>query len=378
MKIKLSKRSNNVTKSGIRSFSDGKIDFNLTVGQPDFKVPPKMIHAVKKAMKQNKNGYIKTGGESYIRQLLADNILQQHPTLGTFEKDFGIVITSGVTGALYCSVLACCDVGEEVLLADPYFSPYLDMVKLAGAKPVLIDTYPELKLTAASIQKAITEKTRLIILNSPNNPAGTIIEEKELAKIVKLCTRHDITIISDEIYLDYCYSKQATSILDMSKTSIVLRGFSKSCGATGWRIGYLIAPLEIASAIETIQGKIYVSAPSITHYAIPAAIKCNPDKQVKMFKKRRDGIIQCLSGVFKDIVCDGGMFMFLNVKKACGLDADQFVKKAAERGVALLPGRVFSKHNTHCRISLTCDTRKLLKAIQIIKEISIENNTQKR
>ncbi|MCE3238846.1 MAG: aminotransferase class [Gammaproteobacteria bacterium] len=364
-----SKRFSAITCIGIRDFIDSagrvKIIYDLTVGQPDFKVPPSMKKAVIEAIESDQNGYIPTGGKAYIRDILGKNITAQYPALGAYKEDFDVVITSGVTGALYCSLLACCDYGEDVLLPDPYFSPYLDMIKLSGCHPVFVNTYPNFEITAEKIEKYITSKTRLLILNSPNNPTGHVISHAELKKIIELCDREKITIISDEIYGPYAYNVPC-SLASLTNNAIILKGFSKSHGASGWRIGYAIAPVHMASLIEKIQGKIYVSAPSITHHSIPAALRYDYSSKVTLFKKRRDAVLDLLSRVFPDVSCDGGMFIFFDVSSVCKCSASDFVREALQNGVALLPGCVFSQYDTHCRITLTLNLEKLLSAARII------------
>lgn len=369
--VKISKRASQIIKSGIRGFTNGNIQYDLTIGQPDFDVPLILKESIKKAVDHNHNGYITTGGEFFIRELIISHLKKQYPLLAHSESH-NVIITSGVTGGLYSAFLTLLNNKDEVLLADPYFSPYLDIIKLAGGTPKLIDTYPDFMITAQKIETAITSKSKILLLNSPNNPTGKIIPYSELVKIVQLCKKHNIIIFSDEIYESYIYNGKYTSIFDITDEAVVFRGFSKSHGATGWRIGYLVAPIEIATVIERIQGKIYVSAPSITHYTIPEALDFDNQPFMELLRTRRDTILSIFKPVFSNFTCDGGFFAFLDITGTCNINADAFIEILRKKKVAVLPGRIFSKKNTHCRISLTCDTNKLRQAAEIINESVLE------
>ena len=370
--MQISKRAESIITEGIRGFSGSDIVYDLTVGQPDFPVPNEMKNAIKQIVDENKNGYIKTGGEIFIRQKLAQDLKSKHTTLANLQAE-EIVITPGVTGGIFATLLTLINENDKVLLPDPYFSPYIDMVKLVGGIPKLINTYPDFALTADKLEEAIDSQCKLLILNHPNNPTGRTLSKQELEAIVELCHKHNITIMSDEIYENFVYKEPYTSIADITKNAILLKGFSKSHGATGWRIGYVVAPGSIANIIERVMGKVYVSAPSITHYAIPEALDYNNTKIINLLKERRNLVLSILSDVCPDLSLDGGFFVFLNVFSACGCDADTFVQKLRKHGVAILPGRIFSQHNTHCRISLTIETSKLINALKIIRQCIIEN-----
>ena len=367
--MNISSRASNIIKNGIRSFGSN-ITYDLTVGQPDFLVPSCLKEEIKHIVDNDKNGYISTGGEIYIKKLIIEKYRKKY-TLFSEADEKNIVITSGVTGGLYSALLALIDIGDTVLLADPYFSPYVDMIKLAGGKVKLIDTYPDFYLTADRIEKQIDNHCKVLLINSPNNPTGRIIPLAELDKIVRLCKEHNITILSDEIYESYVYTDKYNSLGDITNEAVIFRGFSKSHGVTGWRIGFIIAPTEIAGIIERIQGKIYVSAPSITHYTIPTAITYDNSGFCRLLAERRNAVLSILRDVCPDIFCDGGFFVFINIENSCGMTGTEFVSVLRTVGVAILPGIIFSARDTHCRLSLTCNTEKLISASNIIKKCII-------
>ncbi|MDQ0458415.1 pyridoxal phosphate-dependent aminotransferase [Rhizobium paknamense] len=367
--MKRSMRSLQMVGVGIRHKSDSANNaqiYDLALGQPDLPVPPSMKAAVIQAIHADKNGYTRTGGEAHIRDALAVKLARQHPALGQYKRDFEVVITSGATGGIYCAILSCCDIGDEVLIPDPYFAPYADLTRLAGAVPVFIDTYPEFSVTAERISRSITSKTKLLILNSPHNPTGRVIGRQELAKIVELCRDAQVGILSDEIYQTFSYTMAHTSVADLSGDAILIRGFAKSHGAAGWRLGYSVLPANFGPVFEAIQGAIYVSAPSIVHHAIPDALEIDTIPTKTIMAERRDAVLASLRRRFPQATCDGGIFIFFDVSESCKCSATAFVEAAARNGVIVVPGHVFSRRDTHCRLSLTRGLDYLLKAVDLI------------
>jgi aspartate/methionine/tyrosine aminotransferase len=374
--MQISARAHGITKKGIRQFSgaaDGHTSiYDLSVGQPDYKVPFAMKAAAIDAINDDRNSYIPTGGERYIRDMLGAALSQAHPTLGQYKADFDVLVTSGVTGALYSSLLACCDVGDDVLLADPYFSPYRDLILLAGANPVFIDTYPDFALTESRIRCHLTRNTRVLLLNSPNNPTGRVLARSELMKILELCQDRGVRIVSDEIYSTFDYTGNFCSMGDVTRDALVLNGFAKSHGSTGWRIGFLTGPTDLIEVIERIQGKIYVSAPSIAQYSIPAALGTDTTSNSSLMRQRRNLVLEGLRGLFPQTSCDGGMFVFIDVETATGSSGTTFAEAARKAGVLILPGGAFSQHDTHCRLSLTADNATLTAALDRLEQTLVK------
>lgn len=355
-----------ISEIGIRDFGDADIKYDLTLGQPDFKVPRILKNALKKAVNLNQNGYIRTGGDLIVREILGKELSDIHPNLGEYSKDYGLIVTPGTTSALYVSILSCCEIGDDILLADPYFPPYVDMIRLAGANPVFFPVSENLRIDVESIQKNLTPKTKAILLNSPNNPAGYIMSKEELCAVIEFCADRKIRIISDEVYSVYSYDKPHVSAADFTRDAFVLNGFSKSHGVTGWRVGYAIVPIEIAKDVESILGRLYVSAPSICHYAIPAMLTYDVSRFVSVFRKRREIALHILNRRFPKVACDGGMYVFPNIFDTCGCSGSDFALALRKRGVAVLPGKLFSQSDTHFRISLTNKLKDLESALKII------------
>ena len=353
---------------GIREVAElaSQIDnpFDLSVGQPDFDVVPIAKEAAIKAIESGQNGYTSTGGRLSLRNSIASSLKKEFPLLGNFQQDFDIVVTPGVTAGLYSSLLTCTDPGDEVLITDPFFLAYPEIVKLIGASAKFIDTYPDFHLTAEKVLQRISSKTKALIINSPGNPTGSVIAKEELVRLVSLTEKHGITIISDEIYCDFSYQDNYTSLLDITNGGIVLRGFSKSHGMTGWRIGYAVAPRHVALAMERIQGQVYVCAPSVAQVAAESVIGIPSSKIISEYRARWEMLTEILSDKFPGTTTSGGFFAFVPVPIHLELTATEFVKEAIKERVLVIPGKVFSNKDTHFRISMTCQRDRLKEALK--------------
>jgi aspartate aminotransferase/aminotransferase len=337
------------------------VDFSI--GQPDFPVPDPIKTAAIDAIKTNKNSYTVTQGIEPLRTKIAS----QHKTRFGFEPE-GVVITSGVSGGLVLMFLATCQPGDEVIIIDPFFVMYKHLVTLAGAKSVMVDSYPDFKLPVEKIKQAITPRTKVLLLNSPANPTGCTYGESELKEVAELARKHNLLLISDEIYSSLSYDGVVPSVVKYApERTLLLDGYSKNLALTGWRLGYAAGPKALIEQMSKLQQYTFVCAPSFAQYAAMEMDACNVKEKVDDYRKRRDLIYNGLKERFEVVKPSGGFYIF---PQAPGGDAKAFVEKALEKDVLIIPGNVFSEKNTHFRISYARDEATIRKGIERLLDIA--------
>ncbi len=357
----ISHRSTLVSASGIRKVFDlaqsMENPINLSIGQPDFDVPDTLKQVAVDAIQEGKNSYTVTQG---IPELHAA-VRKYHARAGYEPED--LLITSGVSGGIVLALLATCDPGDEILVPDPYFVMYKHLANLFGLKPVFFDTYPDFRLREEKIAPLITDKTKMIILNSPSNPTGVAASEDELRMVADLAKKHDLLVLFDEIYSCFNYGTEHQSITDYYDKSLVLNGFSKSHAMTGWRLAWAAGPKEIIQAMTKLQQFTFVCAPSMAQHAGVAALDYPMETTTEAYKRKRDIIYEGLKDKFNVSKPDGAFYIF---PEAPGGNGTEFVLKAIENNVLIIPGGVFSERDTHFRISFAAPDEKLKEGIEIL------------
>lgn len=332
---------------------------SFSAGEPDFNTPQNIIDAAIVAMNEGKTKYTATPGiielrESICKKLKVDNCLEYNPA--------NIVVSTGAKQCLANVFMAIIDDGDEVLVPVPYWVSYTELVSLAGGIPVLVENLKEnnYKYNIDMLEKKITTKTKAILLNSPNNPTGTIYSKEELILIAEFAKKHDLFIISDEIYEKLIYdNKEHISIASLSEDAfnrtIVINGFSKTYAMTGWRIGYTASNIELAKAMSSIQSHMTSNANSITQYAAIEALEGSQDdinNMICQFEKRRNYMCNRLDNL-KDITYikpQGAFYIMMNINKYLGksycgqkintsLDFSKLILD--NKNVALIPGEGF-------------------------------------
>jgi len=351
---------------------------NLSLGQPDFDVPESIKAKVIEAIAQGKNGYVSTCGDQAVRDTLAEKASKTHQKWKDYNPNgsegFDVMLTSGVTGGIFNALGALINPGDEVIIPDPYFLLYKEVVSIFGGKNIFLDTYPDFSIQKQDLLSVITPKTKAIILNSPGNPTGALIHESEMKEIVSICEKNNIIIISDEIYCDFIYSGDRTYIspADYSENVLVLRGFSKSHSMTGWRIGYAYGPSKLIRAMEKMQAQSYVCPSSIAQFAIAEALVTEISDKADHYRERMSLAIDILKDDFEITLPHGGFYIFPKVPEHLEIDALGFAKKAISKEVLVVPGDVFSRKNTNFRLSITCPEEKLVVGLNRLKEIAKE------
>jgi aspartate aminotransferase/aminotransferase len=251
---------------------------------------------------------------------------------------------------------------------------YKHLLTIAGGKSVMVDSYPDFRFHADRVEKAITPRTKLLILNSPSNPTGVVMTQQEVDAAVEIARKHDLLLISDEIYEPFLYSglsTQDSALPSPAKTydkTIILRGFSKSHAMTGWRLGYAAGPEPIISQMTKLQQYTFVCAPSPLQYAALKAIDVPMDAARNAYQKKRDIVFEALSKKFELVKPEGAFYIFPKAPK--GLAATDFVAKAIENNVLIIPGNVFSERDTHFRISYATTDEKLQQGCEILSRLA--------
>jgi len=337
---------------------------DMSIGFPEDNTPDYIKMAAVEAIKNNHTRYTPTNGLAELREAVAQKLKKDN---GIQALPSNVSITPGITTGILLSYLAVLDPGDEVLLPDPFFPPYHDLAIMLDAKLKIIDTAPDFQLTAAAIEPLITDKTKLLVVNSPNNPSGAIYPKEELVKIAELAQKHDLLIISDEVYEHFAYDREHFSIGSIYPNTLTLNGFSKSYAMTGWRIGYIQGPQAIIDAINELLQYVVFSSSSISQHAALAALRQNPDSLTSKYRAKRDLGKDILSQAFPHISgAQGAFYMFL--KLPGGVKDMGFVNHLAHRGVIVLPGSAFSRHEDYIRIAFALPDDRLKKGLELVAE----------
>lgn len=367
----ISTRANGVDASGIRKVFDLaaklKDPINLSIGLPDFDVPEVAKQAAIAAIQSGQNRYTVTQGIAPLRDKIRASLSQE------IGRDVGdVLITSGVSGGLLLAIMATIDPGDEAIFLDPYFVMYKHLLTMAGGKSVAVDSYPDFRFPTERVERAITPRTKLLILNSPSNPTGAVMSEQEIRDAVHIAKKHDLLIISDEIYEPFLYDVDRSkgglySPAALYERTLILRGFSKSHAMTGWRLGYAAGPAEIVGQMTKLQQYTFVCAPSPFQFAAVAAMDVDMQGPRDAYRRKRDLVYEMLSKKF-DVTHPGGAFYIFPAAPA-GISPADFCAKAIEKNVLIIPGGVFSERDTHFRISYATTDEKLREGCEILNSL---------
>ena len=345
----------------------------LAAGEPDFDTPESIKNAAIEAMKRGETKYTPASGKLSLKKVIAEKLKRDN---GLEYAPGQIVVSSGAKHSIYNALQVLCNPGDEVIVVPPYWLSYPAMVMLAGGKPVEVKTSASqgFKVSPEDIQKAATEKTKAIILNSPSNPAGAVYDEKELAAIAEICLAKGIVIISDEIYEKIMFDgKKHFSIASVSPevrdATVLVNGVSKSYSMTGWRIGYIAAPPALAALVSNFQSQTTSNPCSISQAAAEYAmtdekLENELDKNCEVYQQRRDIMLGLFSGQEKIIPFkpQGAFYMFCDISPT-GMRSKEFAEKLlAEKKVAVIPGEPFGADNC-VRLSFASDLETIKKGV---------------
>jgi aminotransferase len=349
----LSKRVAGLKPSGIRKFFDiaatMKDVISLGIGEPDFTTPEPILQAGIRSLQEGETHYTSNWGKIELRQAIADNLKNLYGI--SYNPENEIIATVGVSEALYLTMVAILDPGDEVIIPTPCFVSYQAEVILAGGVPVEIPSKIEndFQLDPDEIRDAITPKTKVIFVGYPSNPTGAVAERETLMEIAKIAEQNDLLIISDEIYdrLVYGFEHVCVPALGESirRRTILLGGFSKDYAMTGWRIGYACGPTELIQGLVRIHQYTIMSAPTTAQDAALEALKSGSeyvDEMVKEYDRRRKLLVSGLNRLGLQTFEPRGAFYAFPDIRASGMDDETFAETLLkEEGVAVVPGNAF-------------------------------------
>lgn len=377
--VGISSKVKNMRESGLDVIS-------LSIGEPDFNVPKKAIECGIESLNKNCTKYDLVPGITILREEICRKLLEENNCCYSPDE---IVLSSGAKNAITNALLVVTDPGDEVLIPKPYWVSYSEMTKLVNAVPIPIETNKtnDFKLTADLLKKHITDKTKMLLLNNPSNPTGSVYTKEELLEIVNVCLEKNIYILSDEIYERICYNNEFVSVASLGEEvkniTITVNGFAKSAAMTGIRLGYTASNKEIAKGISAIQGHL-VSHPSLTAqyigYGALKYCKNDIDNMVNIYKSRRDLITSKLNTIkYIDYVYPNGAFyIFIDLSQVAAKYkynesfsiefCDEFLSKY---NVAIVPGKAFGI-DEYVRISYACSEKEFLEGLNRLESFILE------
>jgi aspartate aminotransferase/aminotransferase len=361
----IAQRMRHIESSGIRKvFELGRSLANpvdLSIGQPHFDVPEPIKAAARAAIDRGANGYTVTRGLPELREKLLAGVRAQ------YRQDRDILLTSGTSGGLALSLLCSVDPGDEVLIFDPYFVSYPSLIAQAAGIPVLVDTYPDCRIDVERVKAAITPRTKAMLVNSPANPTGTVHSRETLRELALLADRHGILLISDEIYRVFSYDVPFCSPAEFSENVLVIDGFSKTYGMTGWRLGFAHGPRRLITEMTNLQQFTYVCAPSMVQHAGLAALDYDVSPIIDEYRRKRDRMRQALQVRYELAAPEGAFYVFAKAPWGTG---SEFVNEAIRNKLLIIPGSVFSRQDSHFRISYAAADATLERGIEILNRLA--------
>ncbi len=341
-----------IPPSGIRRFFDIAATMedviSLGIGEPDFDTPAPIVEAGIAALRRGATHYTSNAGLLELREAIAAHLQRLYGL--SYDPAQEVLVTVGVSEALYLAMAALLDPGDELIYAEPCFVAYEPTAIMVGAKPVAIATTPEtdFQLTAEMIEAAITPKTKVLFIASPNNPTGAVINRERLTAIAALAEKHNLVVISDEIYDRLVYGVEHVcfaTLPGMRKRTIVLQGFSKAYAMTGWRVGYLCGPEPLVAEMRKLHQYLIMSAPTVSQWAALKALEVGEPFIQEMharYARRRRLIVDGLNAIgLPCIEPHGAFYAFPNIQST-GMDDNEFAERLLqEERVAVVPGRAF-------------------------------------
>lgn len=345
-----------------QSLLENPID--LSIGIPEELTPEHVKAAAIKAIQEDRTVYTPSNGLLELRNTLAKKLRDENHIACDVNT---VTIVPGLTTGQLLVYLAIIDPGDEVVVFDPYYPPYTHLATTAGARVVYVSTLPSFQPDLNTLEASITHKTKAIVVNSPNNPTGAIYPEHTLRKIAAIAEKNNTLIISDEIYEHFTYNGDPFSIGSIYPNTITLNGFSKEYAMTGWRVGYITGPQNIIDAINELQQYIVMSSSSIGQHAALAALK-HPTTNIKeKYREKRDLLVAGLLRMgFSVKGAQGAFYVF--VKAPNGLTDVEFVDKASENNLILVPGRAFSQLRGFVRISYGASKGDLTRGLAALEK----------
>ncbi|HNS50165.1 MAG TPA: aminotransferase class I/II-fold pyridoxal phosphate-dependent enzyme [Anaerolineae bacterium] len=372
----VAKKIQGVPPSGIRRFFDiaATMDdvISLGIGEPDFTTPPAVIQAGIASLEAGETHYTSNSGIAELRVALAEHLERLYGL--HYDPDKELLVTVGVSEALYLAFAATVDHGDEVIVPQPCFVAYNPEVVLAGGVPVNVRTrvQDDFQVLASDVEEALTPRTKAILLGYPNNPTGAVMTRERLLDIARLAEKHDLLVISDEIYDRLVYGVEHTcfaTLPRMRERTILLGGFSKAYAMTGWRIGYAAAPAEVLGAMRKVHQYTIMSAPTTAQFGALEALKSGEQAVQEMrarYDRRRRLIVDGLNAIGLPCFEPKGAFYAFPSIAATGMTDEEFSERLIrEERVACVPGSAFGACGAgHVRCSYATAYDKIEQALE--------------
>lgn len=354
LKDTTSRRVRSIPPSGIRRFFDivATMDdvISLGLGEPDFVTPPNILQAGIHSLEEGRTGYTSNAGMLELRQAIAEHLGHLYGV--RYHPEDEILVTVGTSEGLHAALLALVDPGDEVIMPEPCFVSYRPGIVLVGGVAVGVPTQVEndFQVSAADIEPHITPRTKVLLLGYPNNPTGAVMSKDKLLGIAELAERHDLLVISDELYGRLVYGMEHTcfsSLEGMRERTILVQGFSKSYAMTGWRLGYLAGTEEVVSAVRKVHQYIIMSAPTTAQYAALEALARGEEhvqRMVREYDARRRVIVAGLNEIGMPCFEPKGAFYAFPSIQNTKMSSEEFSERLLEEErVAVVPGRAFGE-----------------------------------
>lgn len=391
---KAAERLENVVLGQIRVVGDkarelenaGQDVIHLEMGEPDFTTPKHIVEAVQKALDLGEVHYASNRGIPQLRETIADKLKIENGIHADPKTD--IIVTQGAAEALSIAVLAHLNPGDELIIIEPSFASYENLAHLAGAVPVSVPTREENNwvVDPEDILKAITSKTRMILINSPSNPTGAVFPKETLEKIAGYAMEHDLLVVSDEIYEKVTYQKDSHfsigAVKGMEERTITINGFSKAYAMTGWRLGYVAAHKDLITNMLKVHQYGVTCVPTFTQFGANTAYtereksEKSISEMMAAYRRRRDIVYEGLNSIDGVTVTqpEGAFYAFPNISKFNLTSAEFAEKLLNDTGVATVPGTVFSNVGEgYIRISFATSEENLKEAMKRIKDFVDSN-----
>ena len=371
-----------ITALGRELKAQGKDILSFSAGEPDFNTPEVIKQAAIQAIIDGHTKYTAVEGIPETKQAIITKLKRDHGIQYNMDN---IIISNGAKHSLFNLFQVLIQEGDEVIIPAPYWVTYPEQVKFSGGKPVIIETddTSSFKITAEQLKNAITPKTKILLLNSPSNPTGSVYSRKELEAIAEVLKGTDIFLFADEMYEKIMYDgKKFTTCAeiseDMYQRTVTINGLSKSVAMTGWRFGYIATPnVDLVKAMIKLQGQVTSNVNSVTQWAAIPALMGEADETIEVmrveFEKRKNIAVESFNAIdgLSCVEPDGAFYLFVNIQGVTS-DSVKFCEELLEqKGVALVPGLAFGTEG-YVRFSFATDTESIIEGIKRVKEF-VEN-----
>ncbi len=353
--------------------------YNLSQGFPDFDVHPGLINLVEKHMRMGSNQYAPMQGVPILRERIAEKVLRLYGA--KYNPETEVTVTSGATEALFAAITAVVQPGDEVVVFEPAYDSYVPVIQLCGGVPIYLKMkFPEYRIDWEELKDTITEKTKLIVLNSPHNPTGTVLSGDDITALIRVVENTNLFIVSDEVYehivFDGLTHESLSRYPELIERSFVISSFGKTYHSTGWKIGYCLAPEPLSKELQRVHQFLTFASNTPIQYAYAEFME-RKDIYLKLssfYQKKRDHFLSLIAtSSFKALPCKGTYFQVLDYSAISNEPDEDFAKRLTiEKGVASIPPSVFYRHRDDHRVLRFCFAKKdetLEKAAEILCRI---------